>query len=261
MIELYQVDAFTQKLFSGNPAAVCLLDEEKDAVWMQSLALEMNLSETAFIRSIGEEYSLRWFTPTTEVDLCGHATLASAWVLFSEGFHARDMSIIFHTRSGRLSARWQGDCVVLNFPAFQSIVPCKNAPLLQALGISDGRVWDIGGHLLVEMTDPEALRKLKPDFAQLKNIGKGEVAVTCLSDDEHYDFISRFFAPGCGINEDPVTGSAHCSLAPFWMQRTGKNPMRAYQASSRGGNLLVEVKNDRVDLHGHAVIVFNTKLL
>lgn len=228
---------------------------------MQSLAMEMNLSDTAFIRSIGEEYSLRWFTPITEVDLCGHATLASAWVLFNEGLHARETPITFHTRSGRLGARWQEDCVVLNFPAFRSIVPCKNAPLLQALGISDGKVWDVEGHLLVEMTDPETLRKLEPDFAQLKRIGDGEVAVTCLSDDERYDFISRFFAPGCGIDEDPVTGSAHCSLAPFWMQRTGKNPMCAYQASNRGGSLLVEVKNDRVDLHGHAVIVFKTKLL
>ncbi|MGV8026861.1 MAG: PhzF family phenazine biosynthesis protein [Anaerolineaceae bacterium] len=260
MTQLFQVDAFTKQIFHGNPAAVCLLESEKTATWMQALAAEMNLSETAFLLKRENGYGLRWFTPATEVELCGHATLASAWVLFSEKIIPADKVIQLHTLSGILTARWEKQVVVLDFPAFQGAKPVEKPALLDALGLEQGKLWQTGTHWLVEVENAETVRKLAPDFKRMVEIGNGDLAVTSRSDDPAYDFISRFFAPALGVNEDPVTGSAHCSLGPFWMERLHKNPLWAFQASARGGSMLVEVKGERVELHGEAVTVFQTEL-
>lgn len=260
MTRLFQVDAFTHQRFSGNPAAVCLLENPKPDAWMQALAAEMNLSETAFLQKQANGYGLRWFTPATEVKLCGHATLASSWILFSEGIIPVDRVIHFHTLSGILQARWEEQAVVLDFPAFKGAKQVEDPPLLKALGLKEGIIWQVGEHWLVETPDAQSVRKLAPDFKKMVELGKGDLAVTSRSDDVEYDFISRFFAPALGVNEDPVTGSAHCSLGPFWMERLHKNPLRAYQASARGGSMLVDVKGERVELHGQAVTVFEAIL-
>ncbi|HAF61659.1 MAG TPA: oxidoreductase [Anaerolineaceae bacterium] len=261
MIRLFQVDAFTDMLFHGNPAAVYIHSESRSDEWMKNLAAEMNLSETAFLQPASDGYHLRWFTPVTEVELCGHATLASAWILFTEGFEPYEKEIHFHTLSGLLTARWHEGAVVLNFPAFTHIREEQNSILLDALGLREGRVWQVDDqHWVIEVANAHILRELRPDFSKMIACGCGEAAVTSLSDDSAYDFMSRFFAPTCGIDEDPVTGSSHCSLAPFWMRRLNKNPLRAYQASARGGSLLIEVLGNRVDLHGKAITVFRADL-
>ncbi len=260
MTQLFQVDAFTKHIFHGNPAAVCLLKTEKTAAWMQALAAEMNLSETAFLTQREDGYGLRWFTPATEVELCGHATLASAWVLFSEKIIPIDHVIHFHTLSGLLSARWENGAVVLNFPAFHGAKSIVKPALLDALGLEQGTIWQVGTHWLVEVENADLVREMKPDFKKMVEVGNGDLAVTSRSDDPAYDFISRFFAPALGVNEDPVTGSAHCSLGPFWMEKLHKNPLRAFQASARGGSMLVEIKGDRVELHGEAVTVFHAEI-
>jgi PhzF family phenazine biosynthesis protein len=260
MIQLFQVDAFTKDIFHGNPAAVCLLKTEKLAAWMQALAAEMNLSETAFLIQHEDGYGLRWFTPATEVKLCGHATLASAWILFSEKIIPTEHVIHFHTLSGLLTARWESGAVVLNFPAFQGVQSVEKPALLDALGLEQGTIWQAGTHWLVEVKDADLVRKMKPDFKKMVEIGNGDLAVTSRSDDPAYDFISRFFAPALGVNEDPVTGSAHCSLGPFWMEKLHKNPLRAFQASARGGSMLVEMKGERVELHGEAATVFRAEI-
>lgn len=260
MTTLFQVDAFTDQIFHGNPAAVCVLPEKKEQQWMQQLALEMNLSETAFVLPEGENYHLRWFTPSTEVELCGHATLASAWVLFHELGFPRHETIHFQTLSGELTAQWVKGQVMLNFPAFRDARLVERQALLGALGIEEGRVWQIENHWVVEVENAAIVRNLHPDFKQMLAIGNGDVAVTSVSDNTDYDFISRFFAPALGIDEDPVTGSAHCSLGPFWMDKLKKNPLRAYQASARGGSLMVEIQGERVNLYGKAVTVFQTEI-
>lgn len=261
MPQLFQVDAFTDKPFHGNPAAVYIDPKPATVQWMQDLAAEMNLSETAFLKPQADGYDLRWFTPATEVELCGHATLASAWILFTEGFEPYEKEIHFHTQSGLLTARWKDGAVVLNFPAFAHVIEVKNTQLLQALGLKNGKIWQVDKHWVVEVENAAILIDLHPNFQKMVACGCGDVAVTSLADDSDFDFVSRFFAPGCGVDEDPVTGSAHCSLAPFWMQRLKKNPLRAYQASARGGSLLIEVLGDRVDLHGKAVTVFRADLV
>ncbi|HOJ02082.1 MAG TPA: PhzF family phenazine biosynthesis protein [Anaerolineaceae bacterium] len=260
MTKLFQVDAFTDRVFSGNPAAVCLLEDEKADTWMQALATEMNLSETAFLTKQEDGYGLRWFTPATEVKLCGHATLASAWVLFTEKIVSTDQVIHFHTLSGLLAARWENGSVALDFPAFRGAKSIEKPALMKALGVKQGALWQAGPHQFVELESAETLRRLAPDFDRMVALGNGDLAVTCRSDDPAYDFISRFFAPALGVNEDPVTGSAHCSLGPFWMERLGKDRLRAFQASTRGGSLLVNVLGDRVELHGKAVTVFQAEL-
>ncbi len=260
MTKLFQVDAFTNQIFHGNPAAVCLLETEKTAAWMQALAAEMNLSETAFLTKREDGYGLRWFTPATEVELCGHATLASAWILFGEKIIPTDQVIHFHTLSGLLTARWEKGAVVLDFPAFRGAKPVVRPALLNALGVEQGMIWQVGTHWLVEVERAELVRKMRPNFNKMMELENGDLAVTSLSDDPAYDFISRFFAPALGVNEDPVTGSAHCSLGPFWMERLNKNPLRAFQASARGGSMLVDVKGERVELHGEAVTVFHAEL-
>jgi PhzF family phenazine biosynthesis protein len=257
-LKLFQIDAFTSEAFRGNPAAVCLLDRERDAAWMQSVAAEMNLSETAFLLAAVDGYSLRWFTPAVEVALCGHATLASAHALWEE--HGLG-SARFHTKSGVLTAERIGDLIELDFPATREERVDAPEGLLESLGISDP-VY-IGRNkfdYLVEVASEDVVRKLDPDHAQLRRIPVRGVIVTSRATMEGADFVSRFFAPGSGVDEDPVTGSAHCCLTPYWSAKLGKDEMTAYQASRRGGVLHVRLAGDRVKLAGEAVTVLRGEL-
>ena len=259
-IRCLQIDAFTSRPFAGNPAAVCLLDGQREARWMQAVAAEMNLSETAFVRPLDDAFELRWFTPTIEVDLCGHATLAAAHALWQETVVARGSAIRFQTRSGLLTARSNEDLIELDFPA----TPPREAPapqgLLEALGAEAVFVGRSKFDCFVVLRGAAELRALSPDFIRLKELGMRGVIVTSGSDDAQFDFMSRFFAPGAGIDEDPVTGSAHCTLAPYWRERLGKDAMTAYQASVRGGVVRVRVAGDRVILAGQAVTVWTGNL-
>jgi PhzF family phenazine biosynthesis protein len=252
---IYQVDAFTEKPFSGNPAAVCLLPQAKDAAWMQDVAKEMNLSETAFLLKQEDGYNLRWFTPAVEVDLCGHATLASAHILWETGILRREEEARFHTRSGLLTAVSRGGEIELNFPAKTEKAADAPAGLLEALKVKADYIGKSKFDYLVQVDSEETVRGLKPDFTVLKNIPVRGVIVTSRAVSPGYDFISRFFAPAAGVNEDPVTGSAHCTLGPFWSRHLGKEDFLAYQASERGGVLRVRVAGDRVFLGGKAVTV------
>jgi PhzF family phenazine biosynthesis protein len=255
-----QIDAFTDRPFAGNPAAVCLFEDELDAAWMQAVASEMNLSETAFVRPISGGFELRWFTPVTEVELCGHATLASAHALWTEGVVAADEPIEFRTKSGALTCTQSGGLIELDFPA----TPAQEAEppdgLLSALGVTPSFVGRSKFDKFVVVDSETTVRSLRPDFARLKPIAMRGVMVTSLSADPSFDFVSRYFAPGAGIDEDPVTGSAHCCLGPFWSERLGKTRMTAFQASPRGGTVLGRVARDRVVLGGRAVTVFKGHL-
>lgn len=260
-VPLHIVDAFTDHAFAGNQAAVCLLDRSASKAWMQAVAAEMNLSETAFLRQGDDGYELRWFTPVTEVDLCGHATLASAHVLWESEAVARTETIRFHTASGVLSARESADGIVLDFPA----EPAKpaNPPdgLVEALGVTPTHVGSNRMDLLVVLATAAEVAAVKPDMAALARIPARGVIVTAPGDDKDVDFVSRFFAPRAGIAEDPVTGSAHCCLAPYWAERLDRSRLKAAQLSSRGGRLTVSVSNDRVLIAGHAVTVVSGRLL
>lgn len=260
-IKLIQVDAFTEEAFGGNPAAVCFLAEPKDDGWMQRVAREMNLSETAFLLKQEDGFSLRWFTPAVEVDLCGHATLASAHALWEEGRAEPSEPIRFHTRSGLLTAAKRGGVIELDFPATPE-TPCDAPPgLSRALGAEPLYIGRSAFDYLVLLQDAESVRRLSPDMGLLKKASVRGIIVTALSDDSRFDFVSRFFAPAAGIDEDPVTGSAHSCLGPFWQARLGKPAMVAYQASARGGVVRVEVAGDRVRIGGHAVTVMRADLL
>jgi PhzF family phenazine biosynthesis protein len=253
------IDAFTDVPFSGNPAAVCLLDRDVSARWRQSLARELGFSETAYLRSSGNDgYELRWFTPTVEVDLCGHATLASAHFLWEGGFAGDSAAIRFDTRSGPLFARRSGGRIELDFPAEPARESPPPAGLLEALGVQP--LWVGRNRLdhLVLVGEEAQVRALQPDFAALASACGTDrgVMVTSASADPEVDFVSRYFAPAAGIDEDPVTGSAHCCLGPFWAQRLSRNELRAFQASARGGRLGVRVGDDgRVYLTGTAVTI------
>jgi PhzF family phenazine biosynthesis protein len=255
---IFHVDAFTDRLFAGNPAAVCFLEEEHPDAWLQNIAREMNLPETAFLRSNGPHWSLRWFTPSVEVDLCGHATLASAHVLWESGRAASDATLRFDTRSGLLSAARRGDVIELDFPA-EPAQPSPAPPgLLDALGIAAPRF--AGRNRLdsmIEVSSEREVRSLEPDFRRLGSACAGTrgVIVTAACETADFDFVSRFFAPAAGIDEDPVTGSAHCCLGPFWSARLGKKELLGYQASSRGGTVAVRMNGSRVILGGRAVTV------
>jgi len=257
-----QVDAFTDQPFGGNPAAVCVLSASKSDSWMQAVAQEMNLSETAFLIEQVNGYNLRWFTPAVEVDLCGHATLASAHVLWSEGYLDREQPARFYTRSGLLTATLREDWIELDFPATPPLTTDPPGELLSALGVEAiALAASAQKDYLVQIAEAGVLRNLQPDLKRLKNVPARGVIVTSISDDPAYDFLSRFFAPAAGIDEDPVTGSAHCCLGPFWRDRLGKNPLIGYQASVRGGVVRVNCHNDRVLLAGQAVTVMRGELL
>lgn len=258
---LYHVDAFTERPFAGNPAAVCLLPEAQDAAWMQAVAREMNLSETAFLVPRADGFDLRWFTPAAEVDLCGHATLASAHVLWSTRKLDPKEPARFHTHSGLLTARRTADgWITMDFPA----EPAEPMPapdgLADALGIDPMFVGHNRLDVLVLLAHADAVRALAPNLDRLARTEARGVIVTAASDDERYDFVSRYFAPRFGIPEDPVTGSAHCCLGPFWQERLGKAALLGYQASARGGVVRVEPQGSRVLLSGQAVTVLRGEL-
>jgi PhzF family phenazine biosynthesis protein len=260
-LKVFQVDAFTDKAFAGNPAAVCLLPEPADEGWMQNVASEMNLSETAFLYEQEDGFNLRWFTPAVEVDLCGHATLASAHILWEAGHLKPDEQARFYTHSGLLTARQVGDWIELDFPAIPEKPVTPPDDLVSALGVRPKYVGENQFDYLVEVSLEESVRAMKPDFALLAELSSRGVIVTSLARSPGYDFISRFFAPGVGINEDPVTGSAHCCLGPFWSKRLGRRELVGYQASPRGGTVRVRVSGERVYLGGRAVTVLQGEFL
>jgi PhzF family phenazine biosynthesis protein len=264
-VPIFQVDAFTDRPFAGNPAGVCLLPADSpragDEAWMQAVAREMNLSETAFLVPVAGAFGLRWFTPAVEVDLCGHATLASAHLLFEQGLLPQGEAARFHTRSGLLSARRREGWIELDFPS-QPAAPA-DAPegLLEALAVEPRFVGRNRFDFLVEVESEELVRGLAPDLRRLAVFRERGVMVTSRSRSPEYDFVSRFFAPGAGIDEDPVTGSAHCCLGPFWGARLGKGELTGYQASARGGVVQVRLAGERVLLCGQAVTVIRGELL
>ena len=257
---LFHVDAFTERPFAGNPAAVCLLPVWKEDTWLQAVAREMNLSETAFLVKQPDHFDLRWFTPTAEVDLCGHATLASAHILWQQS-QTTDGEISFTTRSGILKAVRHGDDIELDFPMMPEETAEPPPGLLPALGASAKYVGKSPFGNLVELESEAALRGIAPDFKRLASVPMRGVVVTSTSADPRFDFVSRFFAPAIGVEEDQVTGSAHCCLADFWRKRLGKAEFVAFQASARGGVVRVRVVNDRAFLGGKAVTVAKGELL
>lgn len=248
-IPLYQIDAFTGRLFAGNPAAVCPLEEWLSPEQMQAMAAENNLSETAFFVRGVEGYDLRWFTPKVEVDLCGHATLASAFVVF-QYLEPERKEVRFHTRSGELTVRRQGELLVMDFPAREPVRCAVPRELAAALGAAPSEVWEARDYLAVYETE-EQVRGLEPDMAALARVGHFAVIVTAPG--READFVSRFFAPAAGVPEDPVTGSAHCTLTPYWARRLGKSRLEARQVSARGGELICEHRGERVEIAGRAV--------
>lgn len=260
---IVQVDAFTQKKFRGNPAAVCVLSSPQDDQWLQFIAREMNLSETAFLMGAHQQYDLRWFTPATEVPLCGHATLASAHVLWTEGYADPSQELQFKTKSGILTARYQNDWIELNFPVSRSQDIPPITKLGDALGVPIKTVSYNSLGYLVEIATVEQVSQLQPNFTLLQQLPISNVIVTSKAAvSSEYDFVSRFFAPGLGINEDPVTGAAHCCLAPYWRDRLQKDQMIAYQASERGGVVKINYNGgDRVNLWGQAVTVMRGELV
>ncbi|HLI72124.1 MAG TPA: PhzF family phenazine biosynthesis protein [Ktedonobacteraceae bacterium] len=259
-LPLFQVDAFTGRPFAGNPAAVCMLNEPADPAWMQQIASEMNLAETAFLYRQDDGYSLRWFTPATEVDLCGHATLASAHILWEQGYLPLASQARFHTKSGLLTARRREDLIEMDFPA-KPEQPAEAIPGLQeALGIAPIYVGMSQFDCLVEVESEDTVRSLRPDFARLSEIPVRGIIVTSRASTSGYDFVSRFFGPRVGVPEDPVTGSAHCVLSPFWSKRLSRLELTGYQASTRGGVVRVRLDGERVHLGGQAVTVLRGEL-
>ena len=260
-MRIVQVDAFASRPFSGNPAAVCVLPAPRDERWMQDVAREMNLAETAFLHPENGGYKLRWFTPAVEVALCGHATLASAHVLWEDGHLPAGRQARFSTQSGLLTADRAGDWIELDFPATPPTPAPTPAGLVSALGVTPRWVGRSAFDYLAEIDSDDAVRSLAPDLIALARVEARGVIVTSRGGASGYDFVSRFFAPQSGVPEDPVTGSAHCALAPFWSERLHKTAMTAYQASARGGVVRVRVAGDRVILGGQAVTVLRGELV
>jgi PhzF family phenazine biosynthesis protein len=262
---LYQVDAFANAPFAGNPAAVCLLPTPQPPAWYQNVAAEMNLSETAFLHAQPDgSYRVRWFTPTHEVALCGHATLASAHVLWTEGLLASDAPARFKTESGPLTAQRDGEWITMDFPT-DPVTPTEPPSfLLEGLGLSDPV---FSGHserdYFLHCSTAATVHRIDPDMTALAEIDRRGVIVTAPADTDEADFVSRFFAPGVGVPEDPVTGSAHCALGPYWADHTGRTTLVGRQVSDRGGTVRVNLDApdaDRLTLSGQATIVFRGRL-
>jgi PhzF family phenazine biosynthesis protein len=260
-LPLFQVDAFTGQPFAGNPAAVCILNEPGDPNWMQQVAREMNLSETAFLCKQDDGYSLRWFTPAVEVALCGHATLASAHILWEQSYLPAGAPARFHTQSGLLTATQSDEWIELDFPAKPAEAVGDIPGLAQALGITPLYVGMSQFDCLAEVESEACVRALQPDLVRLAAVQARGVIVTSRASTPGYDFVSRFFAPGVGVPEDPVTGSAHCVLSPFWSQHLRRARLTGYQASARGGVVRVQLDGARVRLGGQAITVVRGELL
>lgn len=259
--KIYQVDAFTDRPFTGNPAGVCVLPEPQPDAWMQAVAAEMNVAETAFLLRQADGFALRWFTPTTEVELCGHATLASAHILWQTGQADREAPCRFHTASGLLTAALRGEEIELDFPATPDEPAEAPEGLADILGAEVVVFRSSRFDHLVEVASEAVVRGLRPDLARLKALPVRGLMVTSLASTPGFDFVSRFFGPAVGIDEDPVTGSAHCCLGPYWARRLGKTELIAYQASARGGVVGVTVAGNRVRLRGRAVTVLAAELV
>ena len=260
------IDAFTADPFRGNPAAVCWMDSPREAEWMQSVAAEMNLSETAFIEARPDGFGLRWFTPTIVVPLCGHATLASAHMLYTSGRLDRRESARFHTKSGLLTARCDEDWIALDFPAFESFAATPLSALVDAVGVrplSTHRVDREGtdAYWIFEVAREAEVRAAAPRFSAMTACAPDPVIVTARADRPDFDFVSRFFAPSHGIDEDPVTGAAHCMLGPYWQATLGRDELVGFQASKRGGMVRVGIRGRRVELRGQAVTVSEGTIL
>lgn len=255
-IRQYQVDAFTTRIFGGNPAAVCPLDAWLEDNLLQAIAAENNLSETAFFVKTRNGFHLRWFTPVAEVDLCGHATLASAHVLF-EILGYPGQTIIFETLSGILTVERKGTLLIMDFPAALPVLCVPPNPLLEGLGQQPIEVLAADDYFVV-FDSEDTVRSIRPDFAKLAGLDLRGVIVTARG--KQVDFVSRFFAPKFGIPEDPVCGSAHCALTPYWSAKLGRQVLNARQVSKRGGDIQCELKGNRVALAGHAVTFMEAKI-
>ena len=258
---IYCVDSFTDRPFAGNPAGVCLLPATRDEAWMQVVARELNLAETAFLVQQADGYNLRWFTPAVEVALCGHATLASAHILWETGLLAPAAQARFHTLSGLLTANRAGPGIEMDFPATPARQITPPEGLLEALSVSAKYVGQSQFDYLVEVESESVVRAIRPDLARLTQFPVRGVIITSRSALAEFDCVSRFFAPAAGINEDPVTGSAHCCLGPYWGAQLGRAALVGYQASARGGVVHMRMAGDRVHLGGQAVTVLRSELL
>lgn len=263
-MKIYHVDAFADQPFRGNPAVVCILDANRPDMWMQSFAQEINLSETAFVLTQDDGFSLRWFTPKREVSLCGHATLATAHILFEESYLKGDEEARFQTLSGQLIAKRYGTQIEMDFPTRFTVSAQERSDINHALGVvpkSTHKASLRDDVYLIEVESEQIVQDLAPNFGLLSATGIRSVIVTSQSQTKDYDFVSRYFSPGVGINEDPVTGSAHCYLAPYWGTQLNKKQLIGFQASSRTGLVGCEWQQDRVLLRGKAVTIFKGKLL
>ncbi|MGB1239686.1 MAG: PhzF family phenazine biosynthesis protein [Pseudomonadales bacterium] len=257
---IYHVNAFTGPAGTGNPAAICLLEQQQPDHWLQAVAAQMNLSETAFVLPMAHGYSLRWFTPDREVELCGHATLASAHVLRELGELKEGESVLFHTLSGELKARCEGALIALDFPVTEALACEAPSTLIEALGVTVLHSAKFGAKYLLELETQAALLAAKPDMNALRALPERGVCLTCRADSDEYDFISRYFAPWVGIDEDPVNGSSHCALAPYWAKKMNKVEFKARQASRRGGELRLALQDQRVAICGAATTVLSGHL-
>jgi PhzF family phenazine biosynthesis protein len=258
---IYQVDAFTSEPFKGNPAGVCILSHEPSVEWMQNIAMEMNLSETAFVFPHKEVMKIRFYTPESEIHLCGHATLSSSHILYETGYVKRNDEIRFSSKAGELIIKKNGEWITMNFPAYP--LEKMNIPLefKDLMGIAPGELYRSGfGWTLALLNSEAEVIGLKPHFSQMRNSEFGDLIVTAPSSDQGYDFCVRCFAPALGIDEDPVTGSAHCALVPFWHNKTGKTDFISHQVSKRGGVLKVSLKGDRVEISGQAKTIFKAEM-
>lgn len=258
---IYQVDAFTTIPFKGNPAGVCILDREPDATWMQNIAMEMNLSETAFVFPGENCRIIRFFTPIAEMKLCGHATLSTSHILYETGTVKSNDEIRFSSKAGGLVIMKHGDWITMNFPAYTLEKMAITDEFKKVTGSIPEELYKAGfGWTLALMKSEKEVKSMKPDFSMMKGSVFGDLIVTSESEDPNYDFCVRCFAPGVGIDEDPVTGSAHCALAPFWSEKKGKTDFNSHQVSKREGILKVSLKDDRVEISGQAKTIFKAEL-
>ncbi len=259
---IYQVDAFSAVPFKGNPAGVCILDSEISVHRMQNLAMEMNLAETAFVLPVESGYKLRFFSPETEIRLCGHATLSASHILYETGLVDSREEIKFACKAGKLTVKKRGNWIIMDFPSYKLEKIDKKEDFTKTTRIDPVELYktDAGWYLAL-MRNEEDVKSLRPDFESMRSSKYGDIMVTAESDDQKFDFCVRCFAPGFGIDEDPVTGSAHCALVPFWKMKTGRNDFISHQVSKRGGILKVSMKDERVEISGHAKTVFRTEIL
>jgi PhzF family phenazine biosynthesis protein len=259
---IFQVDAFTAEPFKGNPAGVCILEKEMPKKWMQNVAREMNLSETAFLLGSDDRFRIRFFTPTTEVPLCGHGTLSSGHILYQTGIVSREKMITFESKEGELYVTKSGNWINMDFPSYEVEKMQIPTSAEKLIGISPVELYRTShGWTMILLHNEEDVRNLRPDFSRMKDSPFGDLIVTAPSEDTNFDFCVRCFAPAVGINEDPVTGSAHCALTPFWHKKTGRTEFFSRQVSERSGILKVAVKNGRVEIAGHAKTILRGELL